>query len=413
MRDAVVIGAGFAGLVSAIRLAKAGKSVTLLTKGIGGIQLGQGTIDIFGYDPERVVDPLAAVDAVPAGHPYEHFSGAEVAKAVTYLSELLPGMFVGEPGRNVNLPTAVGAVRPTALVPKSMIAGEFTAGKKYLIVGLARLKDFYPGLVAENLTRTPVPGGGSVTARSVTVDFVARDGEADSTGLNHARALDDPANRTKLVELVKPHVAEGEVVGLPAVLGVRDPEAWSDIQTRLGVPVFEIPLPPPGVPGIRTNEALTQLAKDLGVRVIVGNRVDDYAAEGSHLSSVVVNSAGSKTRHSAGAVIVATGGFESGNLKVDSFGVVSEQTFGLPLANTDGPLIHGDYWGSEQPLFKVGVAVDDAMHVVDGSGAVVYDNLYAAGSILAGATRWREKSGEGIALASAVRAADSILGEAR
>ena len=32
-----------------------------------------------------------------------------------------------------------------------------------------------------------------------------------------------------------------------------------------------------------------------------------------------------------------------------------------------------------------------------------------AGGILAGATRWTEKSGEGIALASAVAAADSIL----
>lgn len=69
MRDAVVIGAGFSGLVSAIRLAKAGKSVTLLTKGIGGIQLGQGTIDIFGYNPDRVADPRAAVDASPPGAP--------------------------------------------------------------------------------------------------------------------------------------------------------------------------------------------------------------------------------------------------------------------------------------------------------------------------------------------------------
>jgi glycerol-3-phosphate dehydrogenase subunit B len=49
------------------------------------------------------------------------------------------------------------------------------------------------------------------------------------------------------------------------------------------------------------------------------------------------------------------------------------------------------------------------MRVVDETGHIAYRNLFAAGGILAGAIRWTEKSGEGIALASAVTAADSIL----
>jgi glycerol-3-phosphate dehydrogenase subunit B len=64
---------------------------------------------------------------------------------------------------------------------------------------------------------------------------------------------------------------------------------------------------------------------------------------------------------------------------------------------------------SDQALFRVGVGVDASMRVVDPAGHIPYSNLYAAGGILAGATRWTEKSGEGIALASAVAAADSIL----
>ena len=40
MRDVVVIGAGLAGLAAAIKAADAGLSVTLVTKGVGGIQLG-------------------------------------------------------------------------------------------------------------------------------------------------------------------------------------------------------------------------------------------------------------------------------------------------------------------------------------------------------------------------------------
>ena len=76
-----------------------------------------------------------------------------------------------------------------------------------------------------------------------------------------------------------------------------------------------------------------------------------------------------------------------------------------------GQLLHADFWGEEQPLFLAGLAVDDSMRVVDENGTAVYTNLFAAGGNLAGATRWREKSGEGIALASALAAVDAIVEE--
>ena len=67
MRDVVVIGAGLAGLAAAIKAADAGLSVTLVTKGVGGIQLGTGTVDILGYRPEPVEAPLEALEAHVAG----------------------------------------------------------------------------------------------------------------------------------------------------------------------------------------------------------------------------------------------------------------------------------------------------------------------------------------------------------
>ena len=61
-----------------------------------------------------------------------------------------------------------------------------------------------------------------------------------------------------------------------------------------------------------------------------------------------------------------------------------------------------------QPLFEVGVRVDETMRVLDESGKAVYDNFYAAGGLLAGAQRWDEKSGDGIAVASGKRAAEQV-----
>jgi glycerol-3-phosphate dehydrogenase subunit B len=59
--DAVVIGAGTAGLVAATRLAQEGASVCVLAKGIGSTHLAPATIDVLGYAPDRVDASRAAL----------------------------------------------------------------------------------------------------------------------------------------------------------------------------------------------------------------------------------------------------------------------------------------------------------------------------------------------------------------
>ena len=49
------------------------------------------------------------------------------------------------------------------------------------------------------------------------------------------------------------------------------------------------------------------------------------------------------------------------------------------------------------------------MRPVDPDGRLVWDNLHAVGGLVAGAEPWREKSGEGIAIAGGYRAASAIL----
>jgi glycerol-3-phosphate dehydrogenase subunit B len=416
MTRVVVIGAGLAGLVASIRLADAGARVALLNKGTGGLQLGQGTIDVLGYSPERVqrpLDELAGFADRHPGHPYGLLDAALVGRSVDYLKELLgPGLVTGDPAVNLQLPTAVGAIRPTALASPSMTAGACVDGAEFVIVGLRRLKDFYPELVAANLSRTDLPGGGRLRARPVVLDIPVREHEVDSSGLTYARALDEPDYRRRFAQAVKAVVGEGETVGLPAVLGLDDHGAWAEIAELIGAPVFEIPLPPPSVPGMRQNRALLARAKAAGVRVVPGSRVTGFRSSGGAVDSVQLATAGGDRDFVAEAFVLATGGFESGSLTADSYHNLHEAVFDLPLRRPEGPLVHGDYWGDPQPLFAVGVETDDTMLVRHPGGDPVYTNLYAAGGILAGATRWQEKSGEGIAVASAVRAADSILATA-
>lgn len=413
MRDAVVIGAGIAGLAATLRLTRGGARVTLVAKGLGGLQLSQGTIDILGYSADRVDAPLEVIEshvATRPTHPYTHFTPSYVGEAASWVRDLLgDDLLVGDPDENVLLPTAVGALRPTSLYQPSMAAGIPKAGRGYVIVGLRQIKDFYSTLIAENLSRQSGADGQPIIARAEIIDFEIRPGEADTTSTNAARALDDPQMRARLADAIAPLVRDGEVVGLPAILGLNDLAAWKDLASRLGHEVFEILMQPPSVPGMRLNQTLTALVKD-EARFILGSQVTGIEVEDGQVRAVSISTAGRNTRIETKSVVLAAGGFESGAIDMDSYGTVTDTILGLPILGAEGQLLHGDFWGSDQPVFLAGLNVDDAMHPLDAQGRPVYSNVYAAGSNLAGATRWREKSGEGIALASALRAADEILG---
>ncbi|MDR1833153.1 MAG: glycerol-3-phosphate dehydrogenase subunit GlpB, partial [Propionibacteriaceae bacterium] len=349
---AVVIGAGLGGLVSAVKLAKDGHTVTLITFGLGGLQLGQGTVDVYGYpDGESlpVTDPFAALAQAPVGHPYAAIGAEQVRAGVDYLVELLgPELLVGGE-TNALLPTAVGAFRPTLKLQPSMAAGQPKDGAKWVVVGLRQLKDFNPDLIAGNVSRAELPGDVRVSARPLWLDFPARPGEVDSNSLAYARAFDKVEYRQQFAQALKPLLEPGEAVALPAVLGLKDRLVYRDLQEDLGAEVFEIPLPPPSVPGMRLNEALTALAKAAGVRVVLGSRVTGFSAEGGKVRSVTAATAGAPREFAADVFVYAPGGFESGAIAMDSHYQVRETLFDLPLTGLDDveKLILPDYWGGQ------------------------------------------------------------------
>jgi glycerol-3-phosphate dehydrogenase subunit B len=407
--DAVVIGAGSAGLTAATRLAEGGARVCVLAKGIGSTHLAPGTVDVLGYAPELVEDPARALSELAAArpdHPYALMGVESVAPALRWFAERIaegpqPGYrYVGDLEHNHLLPTAVGVLRPSALVPETMAEGDMRRREPVCIVGARVLRDFHAALCAANLEAT------GIAARAVDVDLELD--RADANALGVARRFDDPDFRAAFAARLTPLLRGDERVGLPAVLGLRDPHgAWADLQRRLGRGVFEIPTLPPSVPGMRAFEALRAALRAAGGRLVLGSEVLGAERDGERVRSVIANAAGHDVRYHANWFVLATGGFASGAIALGSDWVTRDTVLGLPLRGAPAPgepRFAAEYL-AEQPMARVGVAVDGSLRA---EGA---ENVLVAGAALPGAVPWREGSGEGIALASGYRAAEVALAE--
>ena len=402
--DAVVIGAGTAGLVAGIRLAQNGARVCVVARGNGSTHLAPATIDVLGYAPDPVAEPGRALEELIArrpDHPYARIGRQTVETAVGWLSGIiadgpLPGYrYAGDLTRNHRLPTAVGALRPSAVVPETMVAGDGLT--RVCIVGTRALRDFHAGLCAENLRKA------GIDSRSIHVTIPLD--RADASTLGIAGRLDDPDFRARFCAELSPVLHADEHVGLPAILGLRDPHGVHvDIERRLGRRVFEIPSLPPSVPGLRLFEILRAALRGAGGRLVLGPSVSIGERQGNRLVSVSANAAGHQAVYRADAFVLASGGFASGGIELDADWRTHDRVLGLPLEGVPEPgqpRFVPEYLG-EQPLARVGVAVDADLRA---RGA---DNVFVAGAALPGAIPWREGSGDGIAVSSGYRVAEMI-----
>jgi glycerol-3-phosphate dehydrogenase subunit B len=402
--DAVVIGAGTAGLVAGTRLAQEGARVAVLAKGIGSTHLAPATIDVLGYAPDRVDAPAPALEQLIADrpdHPYALLGGEVVSDALSWFAELVPSgplpgyVYGGSLERNQLLPTAVGALRPSALVPETMANG--SGLRRVCIIGTRALRDFHPSLCAANLARA------GIEARAVSVDLKLERADMNTLGL--ARHFDDEKWRRQFCAELSLALRADEAVGLPAILGLRDPhEVLADVEHRLGRRVFEIPTLPPSVPGIRLYEILRAALRAAGGRLVLGAEVVSAERDGDRIASAATRAAGRDLHYVAPWFVLASGGFASGGIELDSHWVTHERVLGLPLRGVppEGEARFVERYLDEQPLARVGVAVDSDLRA---EGA---ENVVVAGAALPGAIPWREGSGEGIALASGYRAAQVV-----
>jgi glycerol-3-phosphate dehydrogenase subunit B len=414
--DVIVVGAGLAGLFAGWLAARRGARVLVLARGQGNLALGAGTVDVWARTAagEPAEDPLAELarlgDAAAGDAPHPlHLAGVPALRAA---GKSLHTLFaaagyplLGSLEHNHFLPTALGAVRPTCLAPEAFVEGELRQAGEIVLADLPGFRDFYPAYAAANLAAA------GTTARPLPLPLPRAPARRDLYATDLARLIDTAAYRGALAEAWRPALTGVRRLGLPAILGLDAPAAaWRDLSERLDVLLFEIPILPPSVPGLRLYNILRQAVEAAGGRVTVGPSVCGWlpstSMSGAPVLGVVAETAGGPRFYAASAVVLATGGFRHGGLVAPGPGQAIEPVFDLPVRTT-AEWFKPVYWRSH-PYSRFGVVVNSDMQPVDAAGEPLFPNLWVVGGLLAGADRIGEGCREGVDLASAWRAVSGL-----
>ncbi len=420
MIDLLVIGAGLSGLMAAHTAAQSGSRVHVISKGLGALHWGSGTIDVLGYlapgSQSPVVRPLDQLDDLlrsTPGHPYGLVDVGEIDQALrgfqTLSEELgLPYAGAANPGDNLRLPSPAGALRPVSLAPRAQLTGDLNRTEPMLIVGFKGARDFYPELIAENLRKQ------GYTARAAFLPLRLISDRRDSNPIQLAHGLDDPERGHALATELKKQKRPGERIGLPALLGMeRHLEVVRQLETETDAPIFEIPTLPPSAPGMRLFAALRRRLEAMGVRVDAGMDVIQAGkaslgeTAGKEITWVESDTSSRPLKHRARKFLLATGGVLGGGFDSNLDGRVWETIFDLPLTcprSRSGWFRPAFLDPSGHPVFKGGVEVNRSFQPVDAAGQVLYTNLWVAGSLLAHCDAIQERSSEGVALVTGVAA---------
>lgn len=411
--DTVIIGGGLAGLVCGIRLQKAGKKCAIISAGQSAMHFSSGTFDLLGRMPDGtpVDNPLDAVGKLGNDHPYSIIGADDVASYASEVPEFLQncGLHVkGNPSSNSWRITPTGERKPAWLTLSDftpLSSKDEKIGNRALIVNILGYLDFNTKFLADSFEKQ----GTVCRISSIKLEEMERlrKNPSEMRSTNIARVMDRDGVWEKAAEQVKAMIKDEDVVVLPAVFGLKNENTVGLMREKIGVKTVFVATMPPSVPGIRSQMTLKAEFEKIGGRFFLGDNVleADFNEDGSVRSIATSNF--DDIRVYADDFVLATGSFFSKGL-IATPDKIYEPVFGADLtyAEKREGWFDRNFW-KRQDYISFGAKVSGTLNAfIDGKEV---SNLYAIGSLLGGANTLYEGCGGGVAIISALKAADIIL----
>lgn len=420
--DVIIIGGGLSGLMAAKTAVESGLKVLVLAKGASMMHTFWGGIDILGYHPEENAEVLEDLRSgleklvqVNPNHPYAKVGLEDLQKSFDAFSSLFDAKgyhYTCELWENRLLPTGFGSLRPTYLVPSTMTEASTIFSEPALLVGFYEFGNFFPAYAARNL-RARFKTGSDVSIRGECINLSDVTGRPAFKAASLAIQFEVDEFRARVAEKIIALRNRENLIALPAVLGLKNAqEAKSDLETRIGSRVFELPILPPSIPGMRVFDIFQKKLRTDGARINLGFEVVSTIQENRRCHGVVLKTPAGERIYKADSFVLATGRFLGGGLREQVERIV-EPLFGLPVAQ---PKTKGDWFLYEflgrkgHPINKAGIRTNSRLNPVDEEGRVLLENLYVVGSILGHHDATREKSGTGVDISTAYKAIRNLVG---
>lgn len=424
--DVAVIGGGMAGTIAALRAAELGADVALIRKGHGASAMSSGTIDIAGparFLPRDAWDTLPAITDILKDilrtkplHPYSIVAGgrdgvdhlcSRLRQACGFMLEKIPSLGLqGSCERNLALPNVFGTVKFSAFAPRSLIGGDLVGMRDahVLLVGINGLAIFRPRICRQALERYSSQHQPHAVAKisAVEADIPRFPDGFRSAPFEMAQCFDNPEVVEEFAETLNKEIESSVThIGFPPVLGLNNhAEAYEIFCRELQPKVFELISPNFSVPGYRLQLSLDAALRESAVRVVTAE-VIGAERDGRLVQNLLLGDMKAKRTVTAGKYVVAKGKFSSGGLVATNY--ANEPTFGLPLFSdnkrVDGSVIQDLLnWNTDetQLFLSCGVHIDGLLRPLDEFGEPVYENLFAAGSIIGEYDYLAEKCGFGV-----------------
>ncbi|MCX5858592.1 MAG: FAD-dependent oxidoreductase [Proteobacteria bacterium] len=422
--DILVIGSGMAGAVAALKAVESGKKIAVIRKGYGSTALSSGAIDLAAdplgapgrplednRDWQKNMKEIARRDGF---HPYAVLAAdrsapdLEMAQALNFIYRELQG--VGLPlfpvtGKNLTLINPLGGFKFTGLAQESQGKGDLEKlkGKKTVILGVKNLPDFPADYIARALQESIGPAGyGPFSTREIEIP-----GFSGGTSFEAAAAL-EADGAEKLASALAGISADAHLI-FPPILGALRARELSETLQKFGVMDFSESLAvPTSIPGFRLQSALDRALEKRGVTILNGQVISAGAA-GHRVQSLQVKIQGQEEKLEGQGFILATGKYLGGGIERGR--IFRELVFDLPVFIGEKPVKEDfikDFLTREplgpHPAFRAGIRVSGKLKPLLRDQQVFAENLWAAGSILAGYDSTGDGAGLGVAVLTGFKA---------
>jgi glycerol-3-phosphate dehydrogenase subunit B len=413
--DIMIIGSGLTGMSAALFATNEGLKVSQVG-GSGGTLFSGGYFDLLGNHRKKTKhNPWETMEALLKDYPNHPYAKLSRKIVETAFEKLL--LFLKKQGlvyrfsenQNQKVITSFGALKESYCLTQSFYNGvkALNENAPSLIVDFKNLVGF-SAIQIKNALKNKWP-----KLRTTVVSFPADHIKGQlQIGEITAYALESTESMEKLVFILKDKIKDAKYVGFPAVLGIeRHKQVVANLEKLLNVTIFEIPTFPLSIPGLRLERAFEYGLNDLGV-----NRFHQFMTESvtqieNDRFRIKIKKGDEQREIISKSVILASGRFLGKGLKAERNRIV-ETIFDLPISqpkSRNGWHSNDFFDPKGHPINKAGLKTNHRFCPINTNGNVVYENLFAAGIILADQDWIRSQCGSGLAISTAYGAVKACL----